>query len=260
MLLNYQQFNAGHGLPLVVIHGLFGAQDNWRSHILRWSEDRHVISMDLRNHGRSDHAEAMTYAAMAEDVIETLNHIGISKAHILGHSMGGKVAAQIAFNQPQVLHSLIMADIAPVPYAPRHQSVLAGLRAIDLATLASRKQGLDILNQHEADIKVCQFLIKSLYRNDEGDFAWRFNIDAIEDQYDYISAAPEGEPFTGHTLALKGDRSEYILPEHRPVFANMLPNTQLKVMTDCGHWLHAEKPDLFVRLVNRFLQQVETPA
>ena len=202
----------------------------------------------------------MTYAAMADDVVETLEHIGVRKAHILGHSMGGKVAAQIAFNQPHVLHSLIMADIAPVPYAPRHQSVLAGLRAIDLATLVSRKQGLEILNQHEADIKVCQFLIKSLYRNDAGDFAWRFNIDAIEDQYDFISAAPTGEPYTGQTLALKGDRSEYILAEHRPVFAKMLPNTQLKVMTDCGHWLHAEKPDLFVRLVNRFLQQVEAAA
>lgn len=258
MLLNYQEFNAGHGLPLVVIHGLFGAQDNWRSHILRWSEDRHVISMDLRNHGRSDHDQAMTYALMAEDVLATLASLGINQAHVLGHSMGGKVAAQIAFSKPQVLHSLIMADIAPVPYAPRHQSVLAGLRAIDLTALASRKQGLEILNQHEADIKVCQFLIKSLYRNDAGEFAWRFNIDAIEDQYDYISAAPEGAPYTGPTLVLKGDKSEYITAEHRPVFAKMLPQTQLKVMTDCGHWLHAEKPDLFVRLVNRFLQQVES--
>ncbi len=257
MILNYQQFNGGHGTPLVVIHGLFGAQDNWRSHVLRWSEDRHVISMDLRNHGRSGHTDQMTYQLMAADVLATLASLGITKCHILGHSMGGKVAAQIAFNQPQYLHSLIMADIAPVAYAPRHERVLAGLRAIDLATLASRKQGLDILHGHEPDSKVCQFLIKSLYRNEAGEFAWRFNIDAIEQEYDHISAAPAGQPFAGPTLVLKGDRSEYIQAQHRPVFAQMLPYTQLKVMTDCGHWLHAEKPDLFVRLVKRFLHQVE---
>jgi esterase len=52
---------------------------------------------------------------------------------------------------------------------------------------------------------------------------------------------------------LKGSNSPYILPQHKPAFDALLPNSQLKIMADCGHWLHAEKPELFCRLVTRFL-------
>ena len=253
MQLNYRQFNAGKGIPLIVIHGLFGAADNWRSHILRWSEERHIVSLDLRNHGRSFHADEMSYHAMAADVVALLVSLNIQRAHILGHSMGGKVATQLALDHPQLECSLLLADIAPVAYAPRHNDVLAGLNAIDLASLQSRKQGLEILANYIDDIKVCQFLIKSLYRDKAGQFAWRFNLKAIEAQYQHISSAPEGTAYTGPVLVLKGDDSAYILAEHRPAFAKLLPKAQLKVMTGCGHWLHAEKPDLFVRLVCRFL-------
>lgn len=258
MLLSYQQFNVGEGIPLVVIHGLFGAADNWRTHVVRWSEERHVISLDLRNHGHSFHAPDMSYAHMADDVVALLAHLHIDQAHILGHSMGGKVAAQLALNHPHLVASLMLADIAPVPYAPRHQDILAGLKAVDLVNLKSRKQGLEVLNTYEADSKVCQFLIKSLYRTETKDFAWRFNLTVIEEQYDNISAAPTGHTYQGPVLVLKGEKSAYILPEHRPAFTSLLPNTQLKVMTDCGHWLHAEKPDLFVRLVSRFIRDTQS--
>ena len=257
MQLSYQQFNAGQGTPLIVIHGLFGAADNWRSHILRWSEDRHIVSLDLRNHGHSFHAAEMTYRAMAADVVALLASLNIQRAHILGHSMGGKVATQLALDYPQLLCSLLLADIAPVNYEPRHDDVLAGLNAIDLPSLQTRKQGLEILASYIDDIKVCQFLIKSLYRNKAGKFAWRFNLKAIEAQYQNISSAPEGKAYTGPVLVLKGEDSAYILAEHRPVFGQLLPQAELKVMAGCGHWLHAEKPDLFVRLVSRFLQHQE---
>jgi len=258
VLLSYQQFNAGEGTPLVVIHGLFGAADNWRTHVVRWSEERHVISLDLRNHGYSFHSPDMSYAHMADDVVALLEHLGVEQAHILGHSMGGKVAAQLALNNPHLVASLILADIAPVPYAPRHQDILAGLNAVDLVNLKSRKQGLEVLNNYESDIKVCQFLIKSLYRTESKEFAWRFNLKTIEEQYQNISAAPQGTAYQGPVLALKGEKSAYILPEHKSAFASLFPHTQLKVMTDCGHWLHAEKPDLFVRLVSRFIRDNES--
>ena len=145
-----------------------------------------------------------------------------------------------------------------MPYAPRHQDILAGLKAVDLVNLKSRKQGLEVLNNYESDVKVCQFLIKSLYRTNSKEFAWRFNLSAIEEQYQNISAAPEGTVYQGPVLALKGEKSAYILPEHKTAFASLFPHTQLKVMTDCGHWLHAEKPDLFVRLVSRFIRDTES--
>ena len=260
MLLNSQQFNTGGASPLVVLHGLFGAQDNWRSQALVWAQDRHVISMDLRNHGMSAHDVFMDYPSMAADVIESMDAMGLNKVDLLGHSMGGKVAIQLALHHPQRLRSLVVADIAPVAYEPRHQRILEGLNSINLCQLKSRKQALDQLIQYEPDPRVCQFLLKSLYKNPTGEFCLRYNLKAIEENYQAISAAPqaaiEGIRYNGPTLVIKGANSPYILPQHKAAFDKLLPNTQLKIMADCGHWLHAEKPDLFCGLVSRFLVNI----
>jgi esterase len=256
MQLKSQQFNPQGGNPLVVLHGLFGAQDNWRSQVLLWAQERHVITMDLRNHGMSPHHEHIDYAAMAADVVTSLDGLGLQQVDLLGHSMGGKVAMQIAFNQPHYLRSLLVADIAPVVYTPRHDAIIAGLKAIDLINLSSRKQALGQLSKYEADPRVCQFLLKSLYRNAAGQFAYRYNLTAIEANYPAISAAPTGQTYTGPTLVLKGSASAYILPQHKADFDALLPQAQLKIMTDCGHWLHAEKPELFCSLVSRFLNKL----
>ena len=260
MLLNTFQFNTTGGHPLVVLHGLFGSQDNWRSQALEWAQNRWVITMDLRNHGMSGHHPLMNYATMAEDVCGTLDELGLKRVDLLGHSMGGKVAMQLAINQPQRVNSLVIADIAPVAYQPPHQSILAGLNSIDLATLASRKQALDLLINYESDVQVCQFLLKSLYKNKAGEFALRYNLKAIKDNYQAISAAPTSSKelpcFSGPVLILKGADSHYILADHKIAFDTLLPNAELKIMTGCGHWLHAEKPELFCRLVTRFLDSL----
>ena len=109
---------------------------------------------------------------------------------------------------------------------------------------------------------MCQFLLKSLYKNEVGQFALRYNLTAINANYHAISAAPKVDALTGAsaytspTLILKGENSPYILPQHKSTFDALLPNSQLKIMADCGHWLHAEKPDLFCRLVTRFLDSL----
>ncbi|MDC9719553.1 MAG: alpha/beta fold hydrolase [Gammaproteobacteria bacterium] len=257
MLLNSQQFNPLGSNPLVVLHGLFGAQDNWRSQALIWAQDRHVITMDLRNHGMSGHDPLMDYDSMAADVAVSIDELGLEKVDLLGHSMGGKVAIQLALNQSQLVRSLVVADIAPVVYEPRHDAILIGLKSIDLVNLKSRKQALDALIQFEPDPRICQFLLKSLYKNEIGEFALRYNLTAIEKNYHSISAAPKpintNANYDGPTLVIKGADSQYILPQHKTAFETLLPNTQLKVMAGCGHWLHAEKPELFCGLVSRFL-------
>ena len=160
MLLHTDQFNTLGGTPLVVLHGLFGASDNWRSQAAIWSLERPVVTMDLRNHGLSGHDPVMDYATMAKDVDDTLNALNFDTVDLLGHSMGGKVAMQLAAKFPQRLRSILVADVAPVAYEPRHQSILAGLKAINLATLKSRKEALEVLLQYEPDQRACQFYLR----------------------------------------------------------------------------------------------------
>ena len=136
--------------PLVVIHGLLGSADNWRSHLKVWQRSRRVIALDLRNHGHSPHAEGMRYATMADDVIALLDKLSIERAHVLGHSMGGKVAISLARLAPKRVASLIVADIAPVAYEHGHDDVFAALDNVRQGQPKNRREADDLLGEHVA--------------------------------------------------------------------------------------------------------------
>lgn len=118
--------------PLLILHGLFGEANNWHSLANVFADNRPVVTVDLRNHGKSFHADDMSYPTMAADVVALMDSLNITQAWVLGHSMGGKVATQLAFDWPARVGGLIVADIAPVAYSPRHNNVFAGLQAVDL--------------------------------------------------------------------------------------------------------------------------------
>ena len=240
-------------LPVVLIHGLFGSFENLGVIARSLSENYRVINVDVRNHGRSGHSNEMNYALMAEDLAQTLDALHIDKAAILGHSMGGKMAMAFALKYPQRVSKLILADIAPVGYPPRHNAIIAGLKAVDLAALQQRGDADKQLAQFIPEAGVRQFLLKSLIK-DADQFGWRFNLKALEQNYPELIAAPlaQGE-FTGPTLFIKGGDSDYILPEHKATIMQLFPQAQAKIIQGTGHWLHAEKPAAFTKLVNDFL-------
>ncbi|WP_397471116.1 alpha/beta fold hydrolase, partial [Rheinheimera sp.] len=100
--------------PVVLIHGLFGSYENLGVIARSLSEQYHIINVDVRNHGRSGHSEQMNYNLMADDLAQTLDALNVSKAALLGHSMGGKLAMTFALLYPQRVTKLIAADVAPV--------------------------------------------------------------------------------------------------------------------------------------------------
>ena len=105
-------------LPLtIILHGLLGSANNWRSLLAR--EDmlagRFVCALDLRNHGKSEHADSMTYKEMACDVIDFVDkEHRVRDISVVGHSMGGKVAMHLALAFPERISNLVVVDIAPV--------------------------------------------------------------------------------------------------------------------------------------------------
>lgn len=244
---------SGEGPPVVLIHGLFGSYDNLGVIERSLSDQFQVINVDVRNHGQSPHHNQMTYQLMAEDLKETLAHHGIDRTAILGHSMGGKLAMAFALAYPQQVSKLVVADVAPVQYPPRHDAVLTGLAAVDLGQLTSRRQADEQLAQYISESGVRQFLLKSLVK--EGDkFCWRFNLPALIDNYPQLISAPlSDQSYNGPVLFIKGGESDYILREHRPVILQLFPQAQAKIIQGTGHWLHAEKPAAFSKLVRDFL-------
>ncbi|MGL6215732.1 alpha/beta fold hydrolase, partial [Billgrantia desiderata] len=145
--LNFQD-SGGSGTPLIVVHGLLGSADNWRSHVKQWQEHRRVVAVDLRNHGRSPHADGMSYGEMAEDLLALMDRLGIDKAHLLGHSMGGKVVISLARLAPHRVASLIVADIAPQKYGHGHDAVFAGLRNLQRGRPENRREADALLAEH----------------------------------------------------------------------------------------------------------------
>ena len=251
MLLNHQV--TGDGAPIVLIHGLFGALDNLNTLARHLSERYQVINLDVRNHGKSFHQAEMDYPAMVRDVIALLDHLALDTVTLVGHSMGGKIAMELALSHPERIDALVVADIAPVTYTNRHNTVFDALNQIDPATTANRKQALASLTAAGIDMGTAQFLLKNLVKAEQG-FQWRFNLPALEENYRAILSEPQQDgSYAGPTLFIKGADSDYILAEHRPQIMRYFPAAKAKIIEGTGHWLHAEKPALFNKLVGNFI-------
>ena len=244
----------GEGQTVVLIHGLFGSLDNLGLLARPLSEQYRVISVDLRNHGASFHSDEMSYPQQGADVIALLDHLALDKVSLVGHSMGGKVAMQVAKQAPARVDRLVVADIAPVAYPhARHQNVFAGLNATLANPPQSRAEAEALLAQYVEIPGVRQFLLKSFAKTEAG-WAWRFNVPALERNYANIMGWPDDERrFEGPTLFIKGGESDYMLPEYTGAAMAQFPAAKARVIAGTGHWLHAEKPVLFNKLVVDFL-------
>ncbi|PWV80615.1 alpha/beta fold hydrolase [Halomonas sp. A11-A] len=252
--LNYLD-TGGDGVPLVVVHGLFGSADNWRSHVKAWEATRRVIAVDLRNHGRSPHVAGMGYDAMAEDLLHLLDRLEVPRAHLLGHSMGGKVVISLARLAPERVASLIVGDIAPVAYGHDHDTVFAGLRRLEEGKPANRREADELLGEHVKERAVRLFLATNLERAEEGGLRLRLGLDEIQEDYETIMGPVAGEgAFSGPTLVLRGAHSPYVTDAMLPALREVLPEAEV-VTLEAGHWLHAEQPEAFRDEVNRFLGQ-----
>lgn len=257
MELSYREYSSA-GEPLLVLHGLFGSLANWGWHSKQLAEHFAVVGVDLRNHGDSPHADALDYPAMAEDLRLLIERLGIKTCRIIGHSMGGKVAMQLALNHPELIERLVVVDIAPVTYAEDadgHMNVLAAMDAVRLDSVKSRTEAEETLAQYIDEEAVRKFILTNLARSQQGGFEWRLNKDAIRENYAALRAAPAGaERFDKPVLFVKGSRSDYILPEHEAQIVKLFPAASVKVISDAGHWLHAEQPQALQKVLEKFLQ------
>lgn len=254
MKLFYRKF--GQGQPLIILHGLFGQSDNWNTLAKQIADnDFEVYIVDQRNHGLSPHSDEWNYQSMSEDVFDLIKENNLQDVILLGHSMGGKTAMQLALNHQEFLDKLIVADMAPKYYPPHHQSVLEALQAVNFNLIKTRKEVEVVLSKYISDFGTKQFLLKNLYWKENGDLNWRFNLKVIVQQIENVGEAITG---TGNcvipALFIKGERSDYILDADEDLIRQIFPNSTFATIEGSGHWVHAEKPKEFYGTVMEFIK------
>jgi pimeloyl-ACP methyl ester carboxylesterase len=262
------------GPRVVFVHGLFGQGKNWTT-IARGLADRHRVTLlDLPNHGHSPWTDRVDYLDMAELVAAELEKLG-EPVTLVGHSMGGKVAMQLALRRPELLRALVVVDVAPVDYpesggrtddldeeSSPFADYIAAMRTIDLETLQTRDDADHALRGAVPSRMVRSFLLQSLQREGTHGWRWRLNLPALARDLGQLRGFPEPPPgatFEGPVLWVAGVNSHYVLPRDRERMDALFPATRLVRIKNAGHWVHSEQPEVFLETMRRFLDAVEAP-
>ena len=252
-MLNYIEYGeaAADRPTLLIVHGLYGSGRNWGVIAKRLADARHVVTVDMRNHGSSPHHDTHSYPEMAQDLAEVITHLG-GPVDICGHSMGGKAVMMLALTRPDLLRRVIVADIAPVTYGHTQQMFIDAMRGVDLSEVERRSDAEAQLASAGVERALQSFFTQSL---DLPGKRWRLNLDALEAEMPKIIGWPEDVTgqFAGPTLFLSGGASDYVQPEHRIPIKALFPQARFAKIPGAGHWLHAEKPREFEATLRIFL-------
>ena len=241
-MLNYMTFGGEKSPPVMIVHGLYGSGRNWGIIAKRLSDEFFVITVDLRNHGDSPWLDKHNYHAMADDLVELITFLNI-KPNIIGHSMGGKAAMVLALKRPDLVEKLLIADIAPVKYEHDQSKFIEAMQKVDLSKVEKRSDATLALSKFIADKSLQNFFTQSL---DIKTKRWKLNLKVLRSEMSDILSFPEIEgEFSGHSLFLKGEKSDYIKPEHRELIKSLFTKARFATLKEAGHWLHAEKPREF---------------
>jgi len=251
MKLHYRTF--GEGKPLFILHGLFGSSDNWQTLGKRLSEKYKVYLVDQRNHGHSDHSDEFSYDLMVADLHELVTDLGEKKINLIGHSMGGKTAIGFAAKYPELIDKLIVADISHKSYPMHHDHILEGMNAIDLNVVKSRGEAETKLAEYIPQFGVRQFLLKNLYWVEPGQLGWRINLKVLNDKIGQILHEIKFDKINVPTLFIRGELSNYILESDYDDIAEKFPNSKIETLKNVGHWVHAEAPEEFYKLIVDFV-------
>ena len=241
-MLNYMTFGDEKTPPVMIVHGLYGSGKNWGVIAKRLSDQFFVITVDLRNHGDSPWLDTHNYHVMADDLVEVINSLNI-KPNIIGHSMGGKAAMVLALKRPNLVRNLIIADIAPVKYEHDQSQFIEAMQKVDLSKVEKRSDATLALSKFVEDKSLQNFFTQSL---DIKAKRWKLNLKVLRSEMSEILSFPKIESeFSGHSLFLKGEKSDYIKPEHRRLIKSLFTKARFATFKEAGHWLHAEKPREF---------------
>ncbi|MEQ4499636.1 alpha/beta fold hydrolase [Nocardioides kribbensis] len=247
------------GPTVVFLHGLFGQGRNFTQVAKALQPDLRSVLVDLPNHGRSPWTGTADYETVAESVATWLRatYAAQGPVHLVGHSMGGKVAMVLALRHPDLVDRLVVVDISPAPSdgAGEFEHLLGALAGLDLPALTSRADADAGLAEEIDDERVRGFLLQNLRSGQDG-FRWQADLDLLRRELAAIAGFPvldDVAPFDHPVLWMAGERSAYVQPEHEPLMRALFPRTRQVTIKGAGHWVHSERPEAFVSALRVFL-------
>ncbi|KHJ41259.1 tetratricopeptide repeat protein [Trichuris suis] len=175
--------------PALILHGLFGHKGNWRSmaSALQRKLSNRIYTADLRNHGDSPHHPSMTVDEMAKDVINLIDHLDLTTngLSLIGHSLGGRVAAFVALRQPELIQRLLLVDVSPREMDRPDRIITDALKAVKKCRLRGdhtevRRNAFKDLMETLNNKEVTEFLLTSLKAKKGEPSTWKFNVEAID--------------------------------------------------------------------------------
>ena len=255
MKLFYEEFGSVEHPALIILHGFFASSRNWRQVAKDLAQNYHVYVLDLRNHGLSAHSEHMDYAVMAVDLYEFMQQAKLQQASLLGHSMGGKVAMWFALQWPQQVDKLVVVDIAPVNYSHSFDALIAALKSLPLQQIKNRKQAEELLQDAIPELSFRQFLLQNLIIQD-GEYCWRIDLEIFANTASNITAFPDIQQIPAYPescLFMLGGKSTHVKTEHEETIYTLFPRCKIEVLSEAGHWLHAEQPQQFLTTLKTYL-------
>jgi len=256
MPIDLHHETSGSGPSLIVLHGLYGSSGNWRTVGRALAATHTVHAVDLRNHGASPWADSMDYVEMAEDVKRLIERLGLQRAAVMGHSMGGKTAMALALRHPERVSRLIVVDIAPIPYADTLTPFAEAMKGANVLAAATRAEVQRRLAAHVPEPDVVPFLMQNLVTQNDH-FDWRLNLMTISAAMPGLCSFPAALTalrYGGPTVVLAGAHSHYVLPRDASAYAPMFTQVRIEVVENAGHWVHADQPEAFVHRVKQALK------
>lgn len=258
----------GEGPPVIIVHGLYGASDNWLS-IGKALSDRYTLYMvDQRNHGQSPHSAIHDYPSMRDDLIEFMDRHELPRAIFIGHSMGGKTVMFLAEAFPERIETLIVIDIAPTPYDPdeqssqarTHERIMNGMMDVDFSMVSSREDVEHQLTRIIDSPRIRSFLMKNVSRCAKNGFKWKLNVPVLQKALPHLLGGLDAGKYSGGeeiagfpVLFIRGEKSDYIRDDDIRVIRLIFPMARVATIPGAGHWLHVEQPALLVKTIRYFL-------
>lgn len=249
-ILNSKQQGSGH--VLIILHGLFGCLDNWQTMARMLSEYFTVITVDLRNHGKSFHHQEMNYRVMADDLLNFIHFHQLPDCYLMGHSMGGKVILELLNREWQSKHKVMVLDIAPKAYPNVHKHIFEAMMTLPLEKLSTRQELDDALSPAIKEYVIRQFILKNIDRDESGRFSWKINLMVLHQNYHEISKAIEFDKAVPNEICfVRGSNSNYVTDQDITELKTTFPNSEFVTIPSAGHWIHADQPQ---KLKNTILE------